>query len=76
MSSKLPKGVVEFPLTASTARKIVRDLAINHTNRIRWSLHAKQRMVEREVSIRQVLTLLKSRHSVFREGPYCCAKGD
>lgn len=76
MSSKQPKGVVEFPLTASTARKIVQDLATNHTNRIRWSQHAKQRMVEREVSIRQVFTLLKSKYSVFREGPYCCAQGD
>lgn len=46
------------------------ELAENHTNRIRWSGHVKKRMAERGVTARQILTLLKSKRSVFREGPF------
>jgi hypothetical protein len=55
---------------------MMNDLAENHTNRIRWSKHVKQRMFERGVTTSQILTLLKSRHSVFREGPYPELNGD
>jgi len=76
MSENKPQGVYEFPLTEETARNIVRDLANNHTNRIRWSRHIKDRMSERGISSRQIMTLLKNKHSVFREGPYEEPNGD
>lgn len=76
MNSKSPDGINEFPLTESSARKIINDLAENYTNRIRWSGHVKKRMVERGVTARQIITLLKSKLSVFREGPYEEPNGD
>lgn len=76
MNNKNPQGVDEFPLTEFTARKIINDLAENYTKRIRWSKHVKQRMLERGVTSGQILTLLKSRRSVFREGPYEESNGD
>ena len=76
MNDNKPQGVYEFPLTEDTARNIVRNLANNYTNRIRWSGHVKKRMLERGVSSRQIMTLLKNKHSVFREGPYEEANGD
>lgn len=76
MNNKKPQGVDEFPLTEITARKIINDLAQNYTNRIRWSKHVKQRMTKRGVTSGQILTLLKSKRSVFREGPYEESNGD
>ena len=76
MSKEKPKGISEFPLTESSARKIINELAENYTNRIRWSGHVKARMAERGVTARQILTLLKSKRSVFREGPYEVPNGD
>lgn len=76
MSKKNPQGVYEFPLSEVTARKIINDLASNYTHRIRWSKHVKDRMIERGVTTGQILTLLKSKRSVFREGPYEEPNGD
>ncbi len=76
MNDKKPEGIDEFPLTEGSARKIINDLAQNYTHRIRWSKHVKQRMLERSVTSGQILTLLKSRRSVFREGPYQESNGD
>ena len=76
MTKTSPQGIDEFPLTEGTARKIINDLAENFTHRIRWSKHVKQRMLERSVTSGQILTLLKSRRSVFREGPYQESNGD
>jgi len=76
MSNKNPTGISESPLTEISARKIINDLAENHTSRIRWSRHVKDRMMERGVTTSQILTLLKNRHAVFREGPYCEPNGD
>lgn len=76
MEISKPEGIYEFPLTEVTARKIINDLANNHTSRIRWSKHVKKRMSERGVSSGQVLILLKNKHSVFREGPYQEPSGD
>ena len=58
-----------------TARYIVNDLAENYSSRIRWSRHVKQRMPNEALPC-QILTLLKSKHSVFREGPYQELNGD
>ncbi|MCH8536351.1 MAG: DUF4258 domain-containing protein [Alkalimonas sp.] len=76
MDRSNPKGINEFPLTEEAARKVMNDLAENYTHRIRWSKHVKERMVERGVTTGQIITLLKSKHSVFREGPYPEANGD
>ena len=76
MSNSIPEGINEFPLTESSARKIVNNLAENYTDRIRWSGHVKARMAERGVTTRQILTLLKSKRSVFREGPYETPNGN
>lgn len=76
MNNKKPQGIDEFPLTELTARRLINDLAQNYTNRIKWSKHVKHRMAERGVTSGQILTLLKSKRSVFREGPYEEANGD
>ena len=76
MNNSTPNGVNEFPLMEKTARKIINDLAENYTRRIRWSKHVKERMNERGVTTGQIITLLKNRHSVFREGPYLEVNGD
>lgn len=76
MSKSEPQGVDEFPLTEGTARQIINNLAEYHTDRIRWSKHVKERMQERGVTTGQILMLLKSKHSVFREGPYQESNGD
>lgn len=70
MSNKKPQGSPEYPLTEATAREIMNDLANNYTNRIKWTKHIKDRMVQRDITTAQILTLLKSKRSVFREGPY------
>ncbi|MBJ7539691.1 DUF4258 domain-containing protein [Marinomonas transparens] len=76
MDENKPKGIMEIPLSEFTARKIINDLAENYTDRIRWSHHIKARMVQRGITTSQVLTLLKSKRSVFREGPYPEPNGD
>ncbi|TBR41380.1 DUF4258 domain-containing protein [Marinomonas agarivorans] len=70
MKVNKPQGITVFPLSEYTARKIMKDLATNHTEKIRWSQHIKRRMNERGITTKQILILLKSQHSVFREGPY------
>jgi hypothetical protein len=70
MTQQHPLSINEFPLTEDSARKIMNDLANNHTHRIKWSHHVKMRMAERDITTAQILILLKSKRSVFREGPY------
>ncbi|WP_145518348.1 DUF4258 domain-containing protein [Yersinia mollaretii] len=81
MESKTPSrcrglAIREFPLSPVSARKIVNDLAVNHTGRIRMSTHAKQRMSERGVTLRQILSIFASKHSRFTEAPHQTAAGD
>lgn len=76
MDKRKPQGINEFPLTEVTARLLINDLAENYTHRIRWSKHLKQRMAERRVTTGQILILLKSKRSVFREGPFQESNGD
>ncbi|WP_070967069.1 DUF4258 domain-containing protein [Vibrio sonorensis] len=65
-----PLAVAEFPLTPTTARRIVRDLATSHTGRIKLSKHARQRMKQRDITILQVMNVLKSRSNRFQEPPF------
>jgi hypothetical protein len=76
MKNEKPEGIAEFPLTENSARKIINDLAENHTNRIRWSSHVKDQLRARGVTSTQIYTLLKSKRSVFREGPYQVPSGE
>lgn len=76
MANGIANKVLELPLSEKAARNIMRDLAENHTYKIRWSRHVKQRMLERGVLSGQIYALLKNRHSVFREGPYRTSSGD
>ena len=69
-------AIREFPLSAISARKIVNDLAVNSTSRIRLSTHAKQRMSERRVTLRQIMSVFTSKHSRFTEAPHLTAAGD
>lgn len=69
-------AIREFPLSAISARKIVNDLAVNSTGRIRLSTHAKQRMSERRVTLRQIMSVFISKHSRFIEAPHLTAAGD
>ncbi|EOU2320192.1 DUF4258 domain-containing protein [Yersinia enterocolitica] len=69
-------SIKEFPLSSISARKLVNDLAMNHTDRIRMSTHAKQRMSERCVTLRQILSIFTSKHSRFTEVPHQTAAGD
>lgn len=75
MDSKKPLSFKEFPLSPISARKIVQDLANNHTGRIRFTRHARERMVQRSVSNRQILTVMRSRSSIFTEDPHPTPQG-
>lgn len=76
MSKDKPQGIAEFPLREHSARKIIKDLAENHSHRIKLSIHVKKRMRKRGVTNKQIFSLLSSRSSVFREGPYEAINGD
>ena len=76
MSKEKPLSIDEFPLTERTARKIIIDLAKNHSNRVKLSKHAKIRMSQRGISIRQVFSVLCSKHNIFTEGPFQEPNGD
>ncbi len=73
MSEKLK--VVEFPLKDRSAKKIIQDLATNHSRNIKLRKHCKERMKERGVSIRQVFQVLKCPHSQFTERPHQTPRG-
>ncbi|MGE4502570.1 MAG: DUF4258 domain-containing protein [Thiomicrospira sp.] len=62
--------IVTFPLQDKVAKQIIRDLANNQTHKVRFGQHAKQRMTERNVTIRQVFDVLKSANSYFTERPH------
>ncbi|WP_281546222.1 DUF4258 domain-containing protein [Grimontia sp. SpTr1] len=70
MDKSTPITFAEFPLTAQSAKKVIRDLAENHTRRIKFGGHSKQRQNQRSISTRDVMTVIKSRSSVITEGPY------
>jgi len=54
------------------ARRLFKDLI--EAGEISWTHHAKARMRERDVTIREVLNVLAAGHEV--EGPYRDIKGD
>jgi len=74
--NKPPLCIDEYPLSKSSARKILLDIANYHSNRVLWSKHVKTRMVQRDITSRQIISLLRNRHMVFTEGPYEQPNGD
>ncbi len=66
---------VTFPLQDKVAKQIIRNLASNQTQKVRIGQHAKQRMTERNVTIRQVFDVLKSASSYFTERLHMTAAG-
>lgn len=65
-----PLAIAEFPLTPQTAKRIVRDLATNHTSKIRLSKHARERMKLRNITTLQVMNVLKSNSNRFHVPPF------
>ncbi|WCE31045.1 DUF4258 domain-containing protein [Vibrio sp. SCSIO 43137] len=76
MSTSQPLTVAEFPLTPKTAKRIVQDLATNHTGRIKLSKHTRIRMDERDITFQQIIAVLRSNSSRFEEHPYQTECGD
>ena len=69
--------IAEFPLRGTPALKLIREIASNHTERIKLHPHAKnERMIQRNISYKQILSALSSRSNWISEGPYQDIKGD
>lgn len=75
MNSKL-LVVSEYPLSDHSAKLIIRDIGENHTGRIRFSKHIRERMIERCVTDLQILSVLKSHNSVITESTSQTPAGD
>ncbi len=75
MAPKRPKAIQEFPLSSSSARTLIMDLANHHSHRIRFSRHVRERMQQRGVSNRQIFQVLRSKSSRFTEPPHPTASG-
>jgi hypothetical protein len=65
--------MVSFPLQEKIARKIVQDLALTASHKIRFGSHAKERMIERGINTKQVMTVLQDNASRFTEKPHLTA---
>lgn len=66
-------NVLKFELPASRALELVREIA-KDSSRVKFTLHAEQRMVAREITRRQVLCCLT--HGHITEGPARDVKGN
>ena len=76
MEKSEPSIISVFPLTVQSAKALIRDLAENHSVRVKFSKHARDRLLERDITITQVFSVLSSRSSRFFEQPYQTARGD
>lgn len=76
MERSEPSTVSEFPLTVQSAKSLIRDLAANHSSRVKFSKHARERLQERDITIAQVFAVLKSHSSRFFEQPHQTPRGD
>lgn len=73
MNDKLK--IVEFPLKDKSVKKIIQDLAANHSSSIKLRKHCRDRMKQRGVSIRQIFQVLECTHSKFSERPCQTPRG-
>lgn len=76
MAHRQGRSVISFGFDRCSIRRVVARLAEEDSSRIRLSQHARKRMQERGVTIRQVLDVLKSKHSYVTEGPAKEAAGN
>jgi len=76
MSESEPLKISEFPLTPRSAKMLIKDIAENHTSKIKFSKHARERLGNRDITIQQVLCVLKSNSNRFHELPYQTEAGD
>lgn len=76
MADKPPIGnVTEFPLSEKSAQNTIIDMACHYSERIRFSAHAQERMLQRGVTTLEVLSIMRSRNSQFTEPPCQTPKG-
>ncbi|WP_263081559.1 DUF4258 domain-containing protein [Endozoicomonas sp. Mp262] len=71
-----PRPYKEFPLTRQSAKKIIKELAKKYSSRVKFGKHARERMIERNITNRQVFEVLRSDHSFFTEEPHPTPKGN
>ncbi|MGR6834256.1 DUF4258 domain-containing protein [Aliivibrio wodanis] len=76
MSVKEPTPIDEFPLSSVSAKRLINDLANNHTSRILLGKHTRLRMEQRGVSRRQIFQVLGNKHSRITEAPHQTPCGD
>lgn len=66
----------EFPLSGASALRIIREIAVNHTHRVKFSYHAKsESLPDDNLTFKQVLSSLSNRSNHITEGPYPDARG-
>ena len=68
-------SVIGFVFDHCSIKRVAARLAEEDSSRIRLSLHARQRMRERGVTIRQILDVLRNKRSQVTEGPAVTAAG-
>ncbi|EOX4945738.1 TPA: DUF4258 domain-containing protein [Vibrio parahaemolyticus] len=76
MSENKLEGIDEFPLTSASAKKLINELASNHTARVFIGSHARERMEERGVTRMQIFQVLSNKHSRITEAPHQTPRGD
>ncbi|MBB1485560.1 DUF4258 domain-containing protein [Oceanospirillum sediminis] len=76
MEKTEPSVISEFPLSIQSAKNLIRDLSENHSTRIKFSKHARERLLERDITLTQVFSVLSSRSSRFFEQPWLTPSGD
>ncbi|EGQ7650489.1 TPA: DUF4258 domain-containing protein [Vibrio alginolyticus] len=74
------QGIDEFPLTSASAKKVINELASNHTSRVFIGSHARERMEQRGVTRMQIFQVLfqvlGNKHSRITEAPHQTPRGD
>jgi len=61
-------------LSPQMARKILREIVEGYTDRMFISGHCRQRMVERQITDKQIMCCI--RNGTFKEEPYWSPKGN
>lgn len=69
MHQKAGQSVVRLGLDRCSIRRITTNLAEQDTSKVFFGRHARQRMREHGVTIRQVFDVMRCRQSYVTEGP-------
>ena len=75
MARRQGQSVIGFGFDHCSIRRVTARLAEEDSSRIRLSQHARRRMQERGVTIRQIFDVLRDRRSHVTEGPAATAAG-